>query len=245
MGYRRIQSLDPSRLLPSDFIDLSSWREPSIRATPKSGEQAKAGYRLRYSTLRRSAMPFPDKTQGFMYYHNPLHDVLPISGQVRFRLTASKDPFTFAAGTDLLTPSGLLWRIPLMAIAQDVEQQQGCNALQQLLLDDKLVTMDVLRQCIRIRCAPHCRPSNASRIVHTLGDPFPVKFANSTAIAISVVTNDSYHRVLLHDLFAQGYQGVDHVRPFSGKPPRPFYKVPSDQFTFRLSPVLFRKVIPP
>ena len=67
-----------------------------VLALPAATSEAQvipASYmRVRYKEHRTTPMPFPAKTSGFLYYHSPLGDVSPISGEVRFRSTGSADP---------------------------------------------------------------------------------------------------------------------------------------------------------
>lgn len=97
-------------------------------------------------------MSFPPKTHGFLYYTAPSHmdssppqhtdDLSHELGQIRFRITASDDPVTFASGKDLLMPNGLPWyTIPR---APYVGANDPPSLLWKLLLHDGLVSDSII-----------------------------------------------------------------------------------------------------
>ena len=47
-----------------------------------------------------------------MYYYVPAHSP-PLAGELRFRITSSRDPASFATGADLLTERSMPWKYPL------------------------------------------------------------------------------------------------------------------------------------
>jgi hypothetical protein len=201
--------LNTTRLLPSDFQDLSSLKRVQVLATKKKEEErgVDSYFPMVYSGWE-PLTSFPDRTQGFFYYHNPLRNI-QTSGEVRFRITTSNDPSTFASGTDLLGLTSQPWRLPLM----DIATAKQYNGLRQLLLEDDLVAAEVIQQCVRI-CDDWNVPDNSSqrrRFIHSFGQLFYVEFG-SHGLTLFVVTNDSCPKVYIKRLF------IDHGRaPFSGK----------------------------
>ncbi|KAJ7183710.1 hypothetical protein C8R46DRAFT_1344456 [Mycena filopes] len=119
---RLVTNLDPANLTEGNYISLKKPARNmavnflradegdtlcSIPCTPHESTVFPVG-------------PFPADTSGFFYYYKgtgptPLHAVLH-SG-LRFRLTPTPDPASFPLGTDLLTPLGLPWCLPLWALA--------------------------------------------------------------------------------------------------------------------------------
>lgn len=94
-----ISTLDPSKLLPTDFLDLSKRRNYVI--TSPECESTHHGT-LAYSGDR----PFPRGTRGFFYFRKAAdieskYEVPVIGGSFRFRITPSDDPRSFQDGHDL------------------------------------------------------------------------------------------------------------------------------------------------
>ncbi len=93
----RVQTLNPKNLTEYDFRDISG-RET---ASPLIG---------RFKYLKYGV--YPKQTTGFNYYWT--HPDLPATaGQLRFRLTPSRDPSLFKSGSDLLRPNGLPWSVSM------------------------------------------------------------------------------------------------------------------------------------
>lgn len=100
--------------------------------------RSKLGVRVKYA-IKKPELPFPAGSVGFLYYDHvdPDH---PVCGQLRFRVTGSRDPATFRDGHDLLDPNGLVWAIPLPSIASASQY----TALAGLLVAEGLVTQEVM-----------------------------------------------------------------------------------------------------
>ncbi|KAI0265354.1 hypothetical protein BC834DRAFT_182067 [Gloeopeniophorella convolvens] len=131
---KQISTLDPERLQPSDFIDLSNYSTVGIWTVPRGSYEApKIG--LRYEVEGRSSkLPFPSDARGFLYYaHDP---ELAEGGQVRFRIVATPEG-AFEAGQDLLLRSGMPWHI-----APGILPRAPTIGLVKLLLRDGLVTRE-------------------------------------------------------------------------------------------------------
>ncbi|KAF8884625.1 hypothetical protein BD779DRAFT_1536154 [Infundibulicybe gibba] len=107
---RVISTLDQRMLRHSDFCDISNLTTSVV--TIRSSTLGCA--RLKYCASRKRGekfrdLTFPVGTHGFFYYYSP--PGLPyFAGEVRFRITPSTDPASFATGVDLSTPtdSGLV-----------------------------------------------------------------------------------------------------------------------------------------
>jgi hypothetical protein len=152
-------------------------------------------------------LPFPNRTQGFFYYHNPLRNI-PTTGELRFRTTTSNDPSTFASGTDLLSPKSLPWRIPLQVIAK-VKYLSG---LRQFLLEDDHVTAEVMQQCAQSYDDAAIKPHQKSRFIHSFGQVFNLEFS-SCRLSLFVVTSDSCRKLQISKLLLRH----EDLIPFSGK----------------------------
>ncbi|OBZ74962.1 JmjC domain-containing protein 4 [Grifola frondosa] len=169
-----IHTLDPARLTSSDFVDLSnrapdiwdrrdlsSWFTNSTGRSPvlviDSISAGKPAFRCRYSTVLDSL-----DTEA----HFPPHARLPIllrptaplstRRPVRFRLTQYNSPRSFASGTDLLQPNGIIpWQLSLLATASTTQYK----GILRIILRDNLVspsTTEIPSWCILTRCPPIC-----------------------------------------------------------------------------------------
>jgi hypothetical protein len=152
-------------------------------------------------------MPFPAGVRGFFYYFHPPHGILWRYGAIRFRITTSNDPSTFATGTDLLRPNTLPWQIPLIRIVGT----KSCIGMRRLLVDDGSITEELMRQYwypdstyTRIKGVVR------NRIIHSFGQLFDVDFRREET-PIYVVTNGSCQKTRLRRLFDL------RTTPFSGK----------------------------
>ncbi|KAG5638226.1 hypothetical protein H0H81_001227 [Sphagnurus paluster] len=154
---RPIQTLDPQRLLPSDFINASDLVHISVPITSDVDIVT-----LFFGGAGRS---FPPRSHGFLYYHNdPSRPAT--SGEVRLRLTTADDPALFASGTDLIGPHGQPWAVSLPRLL-DASQAP----LKQRLLLDQLVDPDFIATLERSWIK---RPTNYDKTpaLHHLEDPF-------------------------------------------------------------------------
>ncbi|KAG6863730.1 hypothetical protein C0991_003638 [Blastosporella zonata] len=127
-----IQSLEPSRLLSSDFLNLSNRINRFYRASLQDGQRLDG--RLAYSPAGKSE-PFPDGTQGFLYWHRDPR--LPhTTAQVRFRVTPTADPALFQQGTDVLGHDGVLpWSLHVLQLRLLPHTPVGPLAVQDGLIE--------------------------------------------------------------------------------------------------------------
>ncbi|KAI1781648.1 hypothetical protein LXA43DRAFT_859785, partial [Ganoderma leucocontextum] len=82
---------------------------------------------------------FPAGTHGFLYYSVPPNSS-PLAGELRFRITPSRDPQSFATGSVLLTERGMPWRYPLYKIVC----RPNYRHITALLLQDGLVSQQTM-----------------------------------------------------------------------------------------------------
>lgn len=113
--------------------------------------------------------PFPEGTQGFLYFFKPPYAPAHV-GQVRFRITKSADPASFASGQDLHDPEiKLPFHWPLGTIVANSGQQ----FLTSILLRDGLVTEEDLKQAEKLLSGKRNR---YHRVVYAYQQPFYVNF---------------------------------------------------------------------
>ncbi|TBU22218.1 hypothetical protein BD311DRAFT_770818 [Dichomitus squalens] len=144
---RKVYTLDPTKLTPSDYVDFSTLGQPYVTLVTQTSNLENASNalleRLSATINARGFRDgrFPPNTAGFLYYHTPPYSP-PLAGEVRFRITPSPDPSSFSEGSDLLMEHGVSWRIPLLSTAETgVKRYTGLHAL---LLQDGLVTPQLL-----------------------------------------------------------------------------------------------------
>jgi len=168
----RVQTLDPSRLDPSQFMDFSG--RAAVTARFVDTTTSTSPWKIIYCNRHR----FPPGTQGFLYYHHS-SSISPTAGSVRFRITESQDPATFRSGTDLLLPTELPWQIPLLAIAQPRRRKAPSmyEPVRRSLLADQLISHDALEKCAKIHNAiDDTQVRVTGRIVQSLDDTFSIRF---------------------------------------------------------------------
>ena len=141
---QKIHTLDPSKLVGDDYIDFSLGSGPSLGILLKpdlssNPQQHHPYHNARFSGAPWSSNRFPPGTHGFIYYHVPPYSS-PLAGELRFRVTSSRNPKSFTAGTDLLTERGMPWRYPLYKIVC----RPTWTDIVALLLQDGLVSQRTL-----------------------------------------------------------------------------------------------------
>ena len=178
---RPIRTLDPSKVTPDDYMDISFHTRPTLRVVLNTSTLTQK-FKLYATTSDWSAGVFPSSTQGFLYYHVPPHSP-PLAGELRFRLTpsGSRDPAGFAAGSDLLVDVGLPWRYPLWKIMCRKE----CRGVAQLLVQDGLTSQNTLDAALRAAAllrrsgragTDHGSKMSNTPVLSTLGQEFVYRF---------------------------------------------------------------------
>ncbi|KZT24303.1 hypothetical protein NEOLEDRAFT_1179301 [Neolentinus lepideus HHB14362 ss-1] len=193
----RLRTLNPRYLSPEDFVVLSGRMTPMnmrLRADLRSCPRLQ----LSYSNSKGHHIGFPDDTQGFFYWHiDPGAPAL--AGQVRFRVTNSKDPASFQGGQDLRMPGGDPWRVSIFAIAW----YQQYKVLRSVLLSDAFVTRDLLDSalCVVNSSKTVSRlPLSKSDIIWRFGQAIPVSL-ESTSFSAWVVDDSESALVRILCLF--------------------------------------------
>ena len=196
----RLQTLDPSQLRPSDFIDFSLTKHPSLNISSSQS------FRFTYS----SNSCFPDGTRGFLYYQSPIPGAPPAAGDLRFRLTPGNDPASFNQGSDLQLPNGLPWGASLLTIAH----RQCYQPIRQLLIDDGLVTPALLETCA-IMVNRICPVTNC-RVIHSFGQLFHVDFSATDITFHTLSTTELGYRHY-RSFFAEAKANRKVVAPYQGE----------------------------
>lgn len=168
-----------------------------------------------YEHAKQAIVPFPAKARGFLYYHSPPHGIPQAAGEIRFRLTPSDDPSSFAEGTDLKLSDGATWKEPLLSIAKGVTKPSSrYGAISNFLLDDGLVTAELLNKCNEITERAGFGLHRDSRIIHSLGQLFPINFS-ITRFQVCVLTEDKLQMLAFASPFLQHY--IKQFAPYTGK----------------------------
>jgi len=123
------------------------------------------------SQIVNGRLPFPPRSSGFFYYHQPPGAPL-LSGEVRFRLTSNNLPESFNQGEDCLTPEGDAWKIPLFALYYPPFHR---NVVQQLRVDG--FVSDALDSELKSIAHTWVCPRRTTIILHSLHQVFPIDFS--------------------------------------------------------------------
>ncbi|KZP18710.1 hypothetical protein FIBSPDRAFT_863495 [Athelia psychrophila] len=211
-----IATFDTAHLRPSDFLDLSSKTCTVVYVVDKLGniEQEHMPCTLRYERGSR----FPAGSAGFLYYH--AHPDLPAASEVRFRITPTADPATWAAGQDLLRTDGTPWSFPTIFLAQaDHEkvkrQVKSYAGFWSVLQRDGLVPEALHRQCHALIAANKHSFHPTSRFYHSLDQLIPVNFAGSY-LGLYAVGGSHIISMRIRDMFSQRTAEGKCVSPYTG-----------------------------
>lgn len=161
-----VQTLERANLSKSDHLELSNLGRFVIQCDP-TDDSPQSRARLTMHP-KDDQPPFPEHTQGFLYFVPAPHPAVQLASQVRFRLTRDDDPNSFDEGKDLLNPDYTPWHIPLVSIAR-IPRFGG---LRYLLLKDALVPPLALETAagLDVRVGP------PAQIIHSLGQLFSLQF---------------------------------------------------------------------
>lgn len=215
-----IRTLDPSRLTSSDFLDLSTKNSTTLYVADLQG-RVNTEYRP-CNILSQRGTRFPSGVQGFLYYHHPPPD-LPTAGEVRFRITSSNDPASWASGTDFMRTDGMPWSLPTLFLAQINHSKlkghvRTYEGLWSLLQRDELVSSKAIGWCNEIFDASPCSFHASSRFIHSLGRPFPIRF-DSTHMNPHIVFGPTVSHLRVRGLFSQKNTGLPLISPYTGQLP--------------------------
>jgi hypothetical protein len=157
-----------------------------------------------------SWQPFPHDCRGFFYYHLP-SDLPRIAAEIRFRKTSGSDPSSFAAGSDLMLPNGIPWRIPLLMIVTSDTAKYA--ALRDMLLNDRLISPMFLNKCMgRYRKLPI---KTSSTLLYSLGQLFHLDFSSQVR-SLWIVGPTGAQNVRLWYLTASVTTDKCHLIPYAG-----------------------------
>ncbi|KAJ7663394.1 hypothetical protein DFH06DRAFT_987040, partial [Mycena polygramma] len=202
-----ISTLNPARIRPEDYLDLSRRKRFTIQF-PQSLAETGGTIRYRHQKAKDLAKtevaPFPPQSTGFLYYHRP-PDAAPLEGSIRLRVTPDNLPSSFPLGHDLALPSGVPWQLLLLQLATPKTlHDRFCDQL----LYEKLVSPDQLAKC---RALAHTRLF-PSLTLFRLGQPFPVNFESYIVLA---VVDDKLHNLEFRSIFSGIKDGVQ-CHPWAG-----------------------------
>jgi hypothetical protein len=185
-----VSTLNPSRIIKTDYLDLSRRLTSTVRF-PKSVKDTYTLLRY-HNGPERTVVPFPDQVAGFLYYHDDEY-ALPLEGSVRLRLTADYEPSSFPSGQDLTLPSGAPWQIILPRIACGEQHATLCAQLRR----ERLVTSKQLWRARRIfRYSDNISPHLT---LFRLSQQFPVDFSES--LKLTAVGKTLLHPLIFDDIF--------------------------------------------
>lgn len=204
--------MDPAKLTPQCYHDLSGKSEAMIYFTHHDAESVASGHpvffndcKIRHSPSKKSE--FPPGTAGFLYYKKPPPGAPPGAGEIRFRVTQNPDPASFASGKDLLH-HGVPWADPLFPPDRSVRR-----FFPQLLHDNLLSREELDRMCYSARAAAP-RSGNSQmcwRLVYAYGQPFTMTIRSTvlgkhlTKIRVRLLGEDGAGQVQIAFGNALGY----------------------------------------
>lgn len=158
-------TLNPEKLSLSENYPRDISGTYDVSYTVRTRSTYLRGISIRYTTLGRRYIPFPQNTRGFLYYQAPTPGYPDFSGSLRFRLIPESGPQSFEDGEDLKLPSGIVWQIYLYTALKTVRHA----GLIFKLLEEGLVTPSVVE---KLRLMPPILLRGASQILYKLEDPF-------------------------------------------------------------------------
>ncbi|KAF7356142.1 hypothetical protein MVEN_00944900 [Mycena venus] len=198
-----ISTLNPSLLVPNDYLDLSHRKWVIVRFPKSRGESTAS---IWYEKVVHDFIPFPEKSAGFLYFSRD-PQAAPLEGYIRLRVTPNNaSPSSFHDGHDLLSPSGYPWQIILPQVAS----RSNYARFRDQLLEENLVTAEELSQSRSL--FGHRRRINPEATLFRLTQEFPVNFASPSYL--TVVGSKTLH-VLRCNLFRASRAGGDYF-PWTG-----------------------------
>lgn len=162
--------------------------------------------RLYYFNKENTNSPFPENTNGYLYYRTPSQDRPRLSGSFRFRVlpSTSDSPEDFGEGTDLLRPDGRPWELSLY----NAVQSPGFAPLIQKILNEKLLEPDLIDAVAKLPQISLKR--NSDGVLYTLSDPFTLSVGKTKLMTL--ITEDRLENFRIRPL----YDLVLRQFPFTG-----------------------------
>ena len=240
-SHRKVRTLDPAKLTPNDYVDLGAKSRPSVQFITQSNTPDSisgllvdnCGFQLNTYVFQDAR--FPPNTAGFLYYHRPPF-CPPLAGEIRFRITSSSDPASFAVGSDLFTPLGLPWKIPLLYMTIS----KLYATLRALLIQDGLVAPQLMETATAVaktlKGTDHPRRcdhvgGNRSSIIGSLRQAFIFRFGRSNGIHLFVGKDSALRKQFTGfggvPVRAGGTSGAARYSPFQGIRFSPFGSIHS------------------
>lgn len=131
--------------------------------------------RLYYHCKEKIHYPFPEHTNGHLYYCTPPLHRPALSGSFRFRVMSPDQGF--ADGADLLRPDGRPWELTLY----NAIQTAGYAPLVRQLLNERLLDADLLDTVDQL---PRINLRVPSGVLYTLSDPFTLSLGRAKMLTI-------------------------------------------------------------
>lgn len=164
-GIRLIRTLDPARLSSTDYNDISGTKTPQFLFWDQRAERLRK-FQIYFLKVRGEFIVFPENTRGFLYYDRK-------EGQLRFRLTKTKDPnSSFDSGKDLLLPDGRPWHsVPRFS--------NNTKKFSQLALITFLRQDGLISKSLDGDDFPRMKKRYGPRQLTRFGDPFTLNLSSS------------------------------------------------------------------
>lgn len=206
---RIIQTLDSSRLSPSDYLDLSDSKSIVVYS---GGIPSGAKSEFRFLIHRKSTVPFPADTRGFLYFQPHSHPSRRWFGsEIRFRITQDEDPSSFAAGKDLCLPNCTSWHLPIVPIATNLTY----SGLRHLLLRDSFIGDSGLERCAALESQSNVTFKTSGRVIHSFGQLFSLNFHIALPKFVFLTANGMYRKCLPSGFLDQRNGSV--TLPYTGR----------------------------
>ncbi|KAG6917283.1 hypothetical protein DXG01_003124 [Tephrocybe rancida] len=188
----RFSTLNPRRLLVSDFLNLSNTFNKSVYHVSDPVQSLLHWY------SGGGVLPFPPATQGFLYlHHNPSFP--PLAAEIRFRLVPSGDPALFETGEDLFGHNDEVWKIPVLHL---LHRKRYTGLLRCLQHEGPPEVAQALIAATRLPVAA------AHRIPLTyLEQPFAMDMSKRN-ISIHIATPEQFHGLVLQVLTMNYYRDL-------------------------------------
>ncbi|PBK68589.1 hypothetical protein ARMSODRAFT_958249 [Armillaria solidipes] len=177
----QLTTFDPRSLSPHNFRDISHQK---VFVFP-GAKRSYIHYERRRIEGKSFYTSFPDKTKGFLYYWTH-PDLPPTSGQIRFRITRSKNPQGFDRGRDFCLPSGIPWHMTLAYLAGKKTYAGVCD----ILVRDRLVTRDAIEQ-LRPCSESVCLMPRQATVITSPDEIFPICLPQLNPVVYLAVAGES------------------------------------------------------
>lgn len=166
------------------------------------------GVAIRYATLGRRYLPFPDNTLGFLYYKAPEPGNPDYSGSLRFRVVSGTGSYSFADGVDLKLPTGGIWKVHLYTATRTLR----LVGFVLKLVEEGLVTASVVEG---LRALPYILLQNTSQILYQLEDPFVARLHRVESLV--AMSKDNVQSGQIMPMFLDSRMAIERY-PYKGMP---------------------------